>query len=462
MRYITLIHLIVVLFTTPLFPQTAGTLSESRIDSLINYVKKDFFIPGIAVAVIHDFSVIIKKTYGFANLEEKIPVTGKTLFNVGSISKLITAWGIIKLVEEAKLNLDEPAEKYLHRWQFPPSEYDTRKVTIRRLLSNTAGLSLSSYPGFEMLDSLPTLEESLAGKTNGAGDVHLNSEPGLTYSYSGGGFTVIQLIIEEVTGQRFEDYMQENILELLGMKSSTFAQKSEKLLRSKAQPYNGDGKQIPDRKFLAMAAAGFQSTLTDMINLARAELNCFENSQLITDESLLLMQHLTAPAKFYGLGHQIRTYDDKVVIGHVGSNKGWTSHFEVIPATGDGIIILTNSNAGFFIHNILVCEWLKQTLNITWQKEFCLSTSRARFDFLRDDLDSLMNNVAGKGIAIDKLKTYLSLAENAFKQGEYSKTKSHLDAFMELTAKSGNNSTIDRLINMSASIINELDYYDLR
>ncbi|NIV15817.1 MAG: serine hydrolase [Aliifodinibius sp.] len=461
MSYITLIQLIVMLFASSLFPQTTGTISQSKIDSLINYIKKDFFIPGIAVAVIHNHSVIIKKSYGFADLEEKIPVTDTTLFNIGSISKMLTAWGVMKLVQDGRLNLDEPAERYLLRWQFPPSEYDTRKVTISRLLSHTAGLSLSGYPGFESLDNLPTLEESLAGKTNGVGAVYLKAEPGLTYSYSGGGFTIIQLIIEEVTGQRFEDYMQENILKPLGMKYSTFTQKDKNEFRSKALPYNGDGQQIPDRKFRAVAAAGFQSTLTDMINLAKAELNFSGNSQVLTHESLLSMQQITAPAKSYGLGHQIRRYDGMAVVGHVGSNKGWTSHIEVIPATGDGIIILTNSNAGFFIHNILVCEWLKQTLNTTWQKEFCLSVPRSRFDFLRDDLDFLINNVEGKETEMEKLKSYLSLAEETFKQGDYSKTKSHLDAFKTLASETANNSTIDRLIYMSTLIINEIMYYYL-
>ena len=120
------------------------------------------------------------------------------------------------------------------------------------------------------------------------------------------------------------------------------------------------------------------------------------------------------------------------------------------------------SNAGFFIHNILVCEWIKQTLNSAWPKEFCLSTPRARFDFLNDDLDSLMNNFEGKEIEIDKLKSYLALAKKAFKQSNYSKARSQLDAFIELTAKSGNNSIIDRLIYMSKSIIKEMEYYDLK
>jgi len=217
------------------------------------------------------------------------------------------------------------------------------------------------------------------------------------------------LIIEEVPGQKFEDFMQRNILIPLGMKSSTFEQ-MDGIPDKKAVPYNGDGDNIPDRKFRAAAAAGFQSSLKDMIKFATTELNRSDSSKIISDESLLLMDKVSEPAKFYGLGHQIRTYNGITVIGHVGSNKGWTAHYEVIPALGDGIIILTNSNAGFFVHNILVCEWLKHTLEITWPEEFCLSTPRARFDFLRDDLASLTKKFTIEKSIIEKLSSDLTHA----------------------------------------------------
>jgi len=98
------------------------------------------------MALIQEGTLVLSKSYDYANLEKKIPVTDSTIFNVGSISKAITAWGVMKLVENGKLSLDTSVEEYLHRWQFPRSEYNSHKVTIRRLLSHTAGLSLPSYP----------------------------------------------------------------------------------------------------------------------------------------------------------------------------------------------------------------------------------------------------------------------------------------------------------------------------
>lgn len=113
----------------------------------------------------------------------------------------------MKLVETGAIDLDEPVSRYLSRWQLPETECDNEGVTMRRLLSHTVGLSLHGYPGFHPDEPLPTLEESLSGATDGAGAVYLVREPGSEWEYSGGGYTLAQLIIEEITGQPFAEYM---------------------------------------------------------------------------------------------------------------------------------------------------------------------------------------------------------------------------------------------------------------
>ena len=130
------------------------------------------------------------------------PVDGDTVFQAASISKTLTAWGVMRLVEQGALELDAPVGRYLTRWQLPPSPYNHDGVTIRRLLSHTAGLSLHGYPGIAPEQPLPTLEESLSGGHPGAEDVRVVSEPGTTYAYSGGGYTLLQLVVEEVTGEK--------------------------------------------------------------------------------------------------------------------------------------------------------------------------------------------------------------------------------------------------------------------
>jgi CubicO group peptidase (beta-lactamase class C family) len=453
---------IVLLHTASVLPQAraADPFPESRIDSLIHHVKEDFFTPGIAVAVIRSGSVTLEKTYGFADMEANIPVSDTTGFNVGSISKMVTSWGIMKLVEGGRLGLDEPVGRYLHRWSLPHSKFDPDEITVRRLLSHTAGISLQSYPGFESPDSLPTLEESLAGSTNGAGAVFVKSAPGLAFNYSGGGFTILQLLVEEVTGQKFEDFMRDSVLIPLGMSRSSFAQEPDPLHR--AIPYNGDGDRISDRRFRAVAAAGLQSTLTDMIRFAKAELGVPENTSLVTRESLALMQRPSPPAAHYGLGHQVRSYAGVVVVGHVGSNKGWTSHLELSPAMGDAIIILTNGNGGFFVHNALVCEWVARTLGAEWPEEFCLTVPSARFDFLRDDLDLMaQRGIAGEA-TVKSLGALVGAAEDAFSQGDFDATIARLEAFDVAASEGADKMVCDKLIHMSAAIIRELEQYHPR
>ena len=154
------------------------------------------------------------------------PVDQNTMFPVASISKWVTSFGVMKLVEQGKLDLDTPVDKYLTRWQLPEGDFDNGKVTIRRLLSHSAGLVDGlGYAGFGPGEKVQTLEESLtkaADAPYAEGVARVGYEPGSQYRYSGAGYTLLQLLIEEVTGQSFQDYMQAEVLTPLGMKNSIF------------------------------------------------------------------------------------------------------------------------------------------------------------------------------------------------------------------------------------------------
>src|SRR5262245_2789950 len=174
-------------------------------------------VPGVGLALVRDGKLAWALGSGWADVAAEREATEDTVFNIGSISKTVAAWGLMKLVEEKKLSLDAPV--VTKRWQLPPStEFDVAGVTLRRLLSHTAGLTLHGYPGFWPPKELPSLEASLGGDTNGAGDVRLEAAPGTRWKYSGGGFTLAQLLLEETTGATFAEYMRANVLEPLGMK----------------------------------------------------------------------------------------------------------------------------------------------------------------------------------------------------------------------------------------------------
>ncbi len=332
---------------------------------------EEFIVPGAAIALIENGEIILQKGYGYADLQNKIKVDNQTGFNIASISKTVSAWGVMKLVDEGKIDLDDPVEKHLTRWHLPPSEFDVQDVTIRRLLSHTAGLSLHGYPGYAPEDELPSIEESLSGKTNGSGGVELVMEAGIRWQYSGGGYTLLQLVIEEVTGRSFAEYMQAEVLNPLGMKNSSF-NIDEKIMTASSLEHNSYGEVIPFELFTAQAAAGLHTTIEDLTLFALASLGTSETSkakQSILKPNTLDLMTYTAPAASgrYGLGYSIESYPEHSVelVGHGGSNDGWQSYLQVNRKTGDGFIMITNGGAGRDVYQQAYCKWMDWNYDIS-------------------------------------------------------------------------------------------------
>ena len=343
----------------------------SDADKEIPRLLNDFSVPGAAIAIIENGEVVLQKGYGYADAENKIKVNTNTGFNIGSISKTIAAWGVMKLVQEGKIELDAPAEKYLTRWQLPKSDFNSEEVTIRRLLSHTAGLSLHGYPGWTPKDTLPTIEESLDGKNNGPGGVEIILEPGTQYKYSGGGFTMLQLIIEEVTGQKFEDYMQAEILDPLGMTNSSY-KIDDGILSASALEYDNYGEKIDFELFTAQAAAGLHVTIEDFTKFAFASLYRNEDHQeyspvLSADAVRQMMEPSPATNGRYGLGYQVLPLDAAFVTlrGHGGDNTGWHALLYIIPETNDGFMMVTNGGNGKSIVNMILCDWVYWKTGVT-------------------------------------------------------------------------------------------------
>ena len=334
------------------------------IDEQIPQLLSDFNVPGAALCIIHDGKVVLQKGYGLSNVSEGTEVSTTTGFNIGSISKTVSAWGIMKLVEEGKIGLDDPAEKYLSRWKLPESEFDPDGVTIRRLLSHTAGLSLHGYPGWSPNDTLPTIEESLNGKNNGPGRVEIIMEPGTQWKYSGGGYTILQLVIEEVTGSKFEDFMQSEVLAPLGMSNSSFTIDDQIMKHSSAE-YDAFGNRIDFELFTAQAAAGFHTTIEDFTRFVFANLNLNGQSLLTGSNIELMMSPAPSSDDRYGLGYQVDAFrgTSEILRGHSGANTGWHAVFEVNPRTNDALIMFTNGGAGYNIYRQIFCEWVSWKYN---------------------------------------------------------------------------------------------------
>ena len=212
---------------------------------------KENNVNGISIAVISNYKIEWAKGYGFADIEEKRPVTEKTLFQAASISKSLNSVGIMKLVQDKRLDLNTDINKYLTSWKFPYDEKSNNKqITLTHLLSHTGGLTIHGFPGYAKGEVLPSLPQILDGiKPANTEAVRSSGEPGTNVTYSGGGTTISQMIVMDVTKQPYEIFMQENVLDPLGMTSSSFnqppANDNSELYAIGYAKWKGSRRQIP-------------------------------------------------------------------------------------------------------------------------------------------------------------------------------------------------------------------------
>jgi CubicO group peptidase (beta-lactamase class C family) len=304
------------------------------------------------------------------------PVDENTRFQVASLSKWITAWGVMTLVEAGKLDLDAPVSRYLTRWKLPPSKFDNQRVTVRRLLSHTAGLTDGlGYAGFEPGKPLQSLEESLtraADASPGAsGVVQVGNEPGSAFEYSGGGYTILQLLIEEISGQPFNDYMKATVFDPLRMSGSTFVLEPD--APNVAEFYDATGAPATHYRFTALAAASLYTTTADLTRFLTAHVQAPDGAP--AGRGVLrpgTLKHMRKPhasqfgADIWGLGTILYAPNNAgdFVIGHDGSNApAINTAARLDPATGDGIVVLESGNR--LLATTIAGEWIFwRTVNV--------------------------------------------------------------------------------------------------
>ncbi len=285
------------------------------------------------------------------------PVDRDTRFQVASMSKWITAWGVMTLVEVGKLDLDAPVSTYLTRWKLPAGKFDNKGVTVRRLLSHTAGLTDGlGYAGFKPGKPIQPLEASLsraADASPGAdGAVRVGIEPGTAFEYSGGGYTLLQLLIEEVSGQSFNGYMKAHVFDRLEMNGSTFI--LDERAANVAEFYDADGKPATHYRFAALAAASLYTSAADMTRFLQAHMPGQRGEPpgrgVLRPQTLTEMRRPHATqlgADIWGLGTILYAPNNAgdYVIGHDGNNDpAINTAARLDPATGDGIVVLETGN----------------------------------------------------------------------------------------------------------------------
>jgi CubicO group peptidase (beta-lactamase class C family) len=327
-------------------PASAAALGRA-LDDVVPAALRNHGVPGAAVAVVRDGAVVWARGYGVADSERRTAVTADTLFQVASVSKPVAAIGVLRLVEQRRLALDRP----LRVWRFPPSDHDRRGVTLRRLLSHTAGVSVQGYPGHDPARPLPSTAASLAGDSAGAGAVRLESDPGAGYWYSGGGYTLAQLAVERAVGEPFAVWMRRAVLRPLGMRSSSFDQATADGALT-ASGHDHTGRPMPALRYAEQAAAGLYATAPDIARFIAALMpgpHGEPPGRGVVSPATIRTMTTSAPATSgrYGLGLRLRTLADDVrVVTHDGANRGWRAIAAAFPDRGWAIAILTNGDNG--------------------------------------------------------------------------------------------------------------------
>lgn len=301
---------------------------------------KHYHVPGISIAVINKGRIEWTKGYGGT-------ITSKTVFQAGSISKMIAAVGALKLVDQGKVSLDEDVNHYLKSWRVPENEFTkTEKVTLRRLLSHSAGTSVSGFPGYERGGSIPSTLQVLEGEAPANTDpVRVLMTPGEKFQYSGGGTTIVQQLIEDVTNTPFQTWMKENVLDPLGMHSSTYEQPfSEVLAPLATHGHLQNGKEVEGywHIYPEMAAAGLWTTSSDLATF----LISFQ-SILSADvvQEILKPQMLISGSFHTGLGIFIRQNAIGFTFEHSGLDHGFSARVYMLPDQEQGFVMMTNADA---------------------------------------------------------------------------------------------------------------------
>ncbi|WP_417490704.1 serine hydrolase domain-containing protein [Maricaulis sp.] len=320
----------------------------ARLDDVLDRAMQRYSIAGVAAGALRDGEVIWSARRGEAQANGS-PVTGETAFNLGSISKPVTVWAVLALARDGRIDLDAPIQPYLARFSLPESEFDVSGVTVRRLLQHVAGINVHGYGGYSPEEDQPADIVELSQTYE---PLQLVREPGTDPSYSGGGYVLLQMMVEDVTGQTFDAYVRDQVFAPLGMDHSGFV---EAELPTRSAAFNYYRREITDLRDVALAAAGVYMSGDDMEAFLRAHLD---------GGGVLPMSWLDqafAPSEGTpGIGMSYTRLETPrgLLIGHGGNNSSWNARIYIRPETGDGFYFMTNATSGAQLDFDLSCAWL--------------------------------------------------------------------------------------------------------
>lgn len=307
-------------------------------------------VPGISVAVLDHSEIIWAKAYGLRDVDRAQAVGSGTLFQAASISKPVSAVGMFRLVEQSRLDIDRDVNSIQTVWKVPSFGPKASPITLRHIVSHMSGLGVHGFGGYPPGAPLPSLVQILDGlPPANSPPVRPEAQPGEREIYSGGGFVLLQLIMQEITGRRFESLMHDLVLKPVGMTSSTFAQPlSAAQMADIAMGYREDGTMVDGgfHIYPEQSAAGLWTTASDLARflLAIGHSRRGEPGGLLNMSTATEM--LTRVPRGGGLGFGISGSAETERYRHSGGNAGYSCFMVAFTKVGRGVVILTNSDRG--------------------------------------------------------------------------------------------------------------------
>jgi CubicO group peptidase (beta-lactamase class C family) len=315
--------------------------------------------PGVSVAVIDDFEVDWSRGFGKLTPGANVEVTSTTLFQVGSISKPVFALAVMRLVEAGRLELDVDVNSYLTSWRVPANDGWMPRITLRQLLSHTAGTTVHGFPGYPVTGPRPTVPQVLDGDPPANNQpIVVDLLPGTQFRYSGGGTTIAQQVVLDVMSRPFADLMRELILDPLGMTDSTFEQPLPAAMAARAStahPWNAAQTPGGWHVYPEMAAAGLWTTAADLARLGTQVMRTLRGDRSTLGLKQGTVAEMLRPQlpdqkigqDFVGLGWFCTGKDDEFQFGHQGQNEGYLAEMKLYPAYGRGAVVMNNSIQGW-------------------------------------------------------------------------------------------------------------------
>jgi len=327
----------------------AISLRADPVDEVIAKEMAKHHIPGLSLAIIQDGKIVKAQGYGVIEAGRPERVTVDTLFQAGSVSKSVTALGVLSLVESGKLSLDADVNGALKSWHVPENEFTkVEKVTLRRLLSHSAGLTVHGFPGYAVDAATPSLVQVLNGEPPAnTPAIRVDFMPGSQWRYSGGGYTIMQQLVIDTTGQTFPEFMRQAVLKPLLMDASGFDQPLPAARAAlTATGHLGGGKVVPGRWHIypEMAAAGLWTTASDLARFAIALQESLAGRAHPVISPAMTQVMLTPQKQDDGLGVFLAGKEKGLRFWHNGRDEGFDALMTAYVHSGQGAVVMINKN----------------------------------------------------------------------------------------------------------------------